>query len=276
MFTIFLLVRKSSMKNKFLIPVLLPFFLASCSARGVEGVYSFQLGKEDGRHMYACLELTNEKQQKKDDQDLPMVDENGNPVYEDGNIFRINMSMNFYSGIDEDDIPDIDSNGNTNGDPNQGQPANPEAGQDSEDKDTDTHIDGLYRIGETFRDGSKELLLNPNLFGAYIDSSYVELVIFATVTKKNVSITIPVSIADFVLQLYWYGYDVDFANFDIVNMPEEYHHPKGSHPTAAEVKAINDDGFADNHPIPSMLLDYFPYNFQFRDYNAVHLGLTKE
>ena len=119
-------------------------------------------------------------------------------------------------------------------------------------------------------------MINVDLFGTYFDAAILESVIYAKITHKEVNMVIPVSIADLVLQLYWYGFDIDFANFAIVELPIEEHHAKGSHPKAEDIQRINDAGFADNHQVPSFLLDYLPYNFVFRDYNAVHIGLSKK
>ena len=109
-----------------------------------------------------------------------------------------------------------------------------------------------------------------------IDDKIVELIIYATISKKEVNIAIPVSIVDLLLQLYWYGYDIDFENFEFKDSPHGLH-SKGSHPTADDIKKINDDGFLEKHIIPYSITTLTGISsFSFRDYNVVHIGLARE
>ena len=102
--------------------------------------------------------------------------------------------------------------------------------------------------------------------GMQISPDMTEELIYSTITGKTVNLSIPVSIADLLLQLYWYGTDIHFED-GVLHMDELPNaHAPGTHPTADEVKAINESAsYKTHHPGQT-----------FRDYFTVTLSLIKQ
>ena len=269
------------MKNKLATLLILPALLGACTGNSFAGKYSFMLGKQDGSHMYAVLDMKDEVQTGKDENDQ---------IVEKGKKYTLEMSMDFNSGLS--DLADVDFDeldGDSSGDGGEGQqgrtyfvdeaPIETEGEEEGEVIEDSYKVKGYYRIGEARRDGSHELLLGivtdiEEL--SVIDDKIVELIIYATISKKEFNIAIPVSIVDLLLQLYWYGYDIDFENFEFKDSPHGLH-SKGSHPTADDIKKINDDGFLEKHIIPYSITTLTGISsFSFRDYNVVHIVLARD
>ncbi len=260
------------MKNKLPILFLLPTLLCSCSASSYKGTYSFQMGKEDGTHMGAKLNLTDKIVTKKDEttgQDI-----------EKGYEFKLTISMDFnmlFSSIlslipeyqeaqekEEEQAP-------ANGGESSGEETPSEEGEDDEKKmPQDIEIGGYYRVGEKNRDNTHHLYINvydPSI-DTEIDDELLEHIMYATITHKEVTIKIPVSLTDLALQLYWYGFDFNFDTFEFIEVEA---HPFGTHPTLEEVEAINASGFPKTHTIP-----FLETKLTYRDFYTVDLSLTRE
>ena len=258
------------MKKRLFVLSLTPMLLASCVGHGVAGTYSFQLGKEEGSHMAAFLRLSNE--------DFVYKDEQTQEETIKGKKYELELSMDF--GVEDLFGPTTELEGipqEDEGTPSEGEETPSEGGETpSEDEDTPEEesfkLNGYYNLGESFRDGSTELKLGITLTGELelltIEDEIVESIVYSTINGDSVSIAIPVSVVDLALQLYWYGYDFDFETFEFVDAPK---HQKGTHPTVDEIKAINDAGFGKHHKVP-----FVDTPLTFRDYNTVHIGLTKE
>ena len=265
------------MKKKIVAALMFPLLLCSCSANNYTGIYSFQLGKVDGTHMYAKLNLT----------DVDFIDEKAKEDDPVKKYYILEISMNM--GLDSSIIDII-----ANVLPKPSDPTD-QSGTDiiADEDDTVIAVGGYYYIADPVKDGGHEMRLNIELdFNSMIqvDESdeeeekeensddyiidipdhLIESVVYATVYESEVKLAIPVSLEDLFYQLYWYGYDFNSETYEIVLEPVDGH-PFGSHPTADEIQAINDAGFPDTHVNP-----FTGEKMVFRDYNTVHLGLTKE
>ncbi len=122
-------------------------------------------------------------------------------------------------------------------------------------------IEGSYSVDDSTVD-SPRIHLNPSISiieqEIPIPSETVDLIMLAYYKVSTVNVIIPVSIDDLVFQLYWYGYDLTGGD-----SPSK--HDLGTHPTAEEVKSINDGGYKDRHS-----------DTEFRDYYTLNMGLKKE
>ena len=111
-----------------------------------------------------------------------------------------------------------------------------------------------------------------------IPSEFIDNLMIATYAKDSISITIPVSLTDMMLQLYWYG-------FDLLDPFEEYpieEHPIGSHPTQEDIDKINETFNAETRLIKHFNLDVALKYHQmtdivdFRDFNQLTMTLKRE
>ena len=104
-----------------------------------------------------------------------------------------------------------------------------------------------------------------------IDYAMTEKIIFSEIDKKSLYLTVPVSLDDFMFQLYWYGYDFQFDvlndRYEMVKDPEGGHEV-GTHPTQEEVDEINKT-YPDNH------VESESSKINYRDFHALTLGLKK-
>jgi len=146
-----------------------------------------------------------------------------------------------------------------------------------------TAILGYYHVGEARPEGGNILhfgllvsddvaeiiaaLLELESDEFSITPQMTELVVYSTIEGKAVNLSIPVSMNDLTLQLYWYGYDfhTEDSYFHFDYMPDKVH-PVGTHPTPDDVALISADAnYKAHHP-----------NLTFRDYFTVTLSLAKQ
>lgn len=109
-----------------------------------------------------------------------------------------------------------------------------------------------------------------------IPSEFVDELMISTFSNDTINITIPVSLTDLMLQLYWYGFDL----LDIEGTKELVKHEHGSHPTAEDVKEINKTFNSETSLISHFDLDaFFKYKtfkkVEFRDFNQLTMTLKR-
>ena len=141
-------------------------------------------------------------------------------------------------------------------------------------------VDGYYRTGDKLQNSDivmhfgfelnedvKEAIaktLEVETFDFDIKPEVTEKFMYSVLSGDTLNLTIPVSSVDFVLQLYWYGYDIYFDSTLHFEELEETH-DVGSHPTSEDVTRINNSETYKKHHTSS-----------FRDYHALTIGLIKE
>lgn len=195
--------------------------LIACSKNSYAGKYVFQMGKSKGTHMSVQLDLTKQVF----DPEKP----------EKGKIFTLTLDM--LSSDSENDFAAILED------------LNP--------------ITGYYSVNpnEKVYD-EKRLNLCLRVLGEYdIPEEITNLLFVANINNEEVNFFLPVSIADLQLQLYWYGYELDWDA--LLKETLEGPHPVGSHPTQEDIDKINEH-YKDTH------------GSAFRDYHVLKLGLTKQ
>ena len=145
-----------------------------------------------------------------------------------------------------------------------------------------TAVCGYYRVGDAAPEGGKRLhlgisvnedfrdfladLLHVSPESLELTPRMTEMVMYSTLDDKTIEISIPVSMDDLVFQLYWYGYDLHTEDKEFHFDELKTTHIAGSHPTDADIEAINADPlFQAHHP-----------GQKYRDYYTVTLGLTKQ
>lgn len=110
-----------------------------------------------------------------------------------------------------------------------------------------------------------------------IPADVVEDILIAKYNKNSIEVTVPVSLTDLMLQLYWYG-------FDIFDLMEEYpikEHAHGTHPTAEDIAEINktfnsDDRMFKHYDIDALVKYKSVFKVvEFRDFNQLTMTLTK-
>lgn len=203
--------------------------LIACSKNSYAGKYVFQMGKSKGTHMSVQLDLTKDVF----DPEKP----------EKGKIFT--LTLDALSSDSENDFAAILED------------LNP--------------VTGYYSVNpnEKVYD-EKRLNLGLRVLGEYdIPEEITNLIFVANINSKEANFFLPVSIADLQLQLYWYGYELDWDAllseetdknpFETPDGP----HPVGSHPTQEDIDRINEH-YKDTH------------GSAFRDYHVLKLGLTKQ
>ena len=163
------------------------------------------------------------------------------------------------------------------------------------DDDGRLSINGYYYEGEKVNHNTTELKFGIDFTFLYdifdgfgiadlvddlptVPSDAVEQVIYSTYSNNTVTLYIPVSEEDLILQLYWYGHNITYSEpegFKITELPEERHHLPGTHPSPDEVAEINDVyNFAADHAglAEKYNLDLAAY----RDYYTLAMGLLKD
>ena len=252
--------------------------LGSCGNTSLAGTYAFQMGRDKGVHGRAEMRLT----------DKPVYSTQ-DPTQLLGNEFRfvIDVQTSESKASSSKAISEITSESVAS---SSAASSSGSSADFSFDKiieiaykflgDGESMV-GYYRVGEAIDSGN----LLPMGFmvpdevvamiadivevpaeGLQISPDMTEELVYSTITGKTVNLSVPVSIPDLLLQLYWYGTDIHFeeGSLRIDTLPNP--HKPGTHPTADEVKAINQDPlYKTRHPGQT-----------FRDYFTVTLSLVKQ
>ena len=139
-----------------------------------------------------------------------------------------------------------------------------------------TPLTGYYRVNKEEKVyGETRLNVGVSILGEYeIPENITDSIFLASITSQYVNFYLPVSFEDLQFQLYWYGFDLNIANFfgdDAENKEgtsptdtPEGKHPVGTHPTKEDVELINQH-YSNDHDGKT-----------FRDFHVLKLGLTKK
>lgn len=203
--------------------------LIACNKDPYAGEYVFQMGKSKDTHMSVSLKLTNEVYSEE--------------TPDKGKKFELALDM-LTSDIESDMSSILNEL---------------------------TPITGYYKVNKEEKVyGEARLNIGLNLMGEYeIPENITDCIFVAGINDKTVNFYLPVSIEDLQFQLYWYGYDLNVANFfdDEVEDPlatPEGKHPVGTHPSKEDIDQINTH-YGANHN-----------DKVFRDFHVLKLGLTKQ
>lgn len=263
------------MKVKRFIPLLLlgAMSLVCCSKKTYSGKYIFQMGKDKGVHMSAVIDLST------DAFELPVKD------ISDPLKFSFSVDINNGDGSDSDI---------------EGMPTYQTIFEILKELigDDEGGLGGYYKVGDALAKDKRLLtmgfviqkekiveVVNENLPEGEdpitvddvpdIPDDLMQKLMYSNIDYKQVYLTVPVSLPDVLIQLYWYGYDICIGEggleFNVLD--ESQHHPYGTHPTADDIAAINaDPEYKANHD--ALLLVGAPYPI--RDYHTLTIGLLKE
>jgi len=228
----------------------LPFIAllaTSCGQQNYSGVYAFQLGKEESTHIAISLNLTEED-------------------YSDPELGK-KLAFTFdLSGVGEDtemidptildlikSFVDLDVDG------------------------TKLTLHGFYSIGEAIDNKERKLNVGISLVSEtgenekgeeetsqfVIPTEMVDDLVFATIKPDQAVFNIPTSLNDLTYQLYWYGYDINFSEFEFTEVTPHQH---GTHPTTEDIEYINNTlNYAKTHGDK-------PY----RDFHQLSMALNKK
>ena len=203
-----------------LTPMLLSLMACNGSKDNYAGKYSFQLGSDTGTHAGIHLTLTDEDMPnmenpaKKFSLEFDVSGAAGAGIFGSlGNIGQILEAINAATDISIDGIE-------------KAYDAAEQAAESAVAEATEGPIviDGYYRIIK----GEKQTRLSMGVtfekFEIDISEDLVEMVMFATIDSEQVNVTIPVSVKDFLFQLYWYGYRVAGLDslLEPVDLSKEY------------------------------------------------------
>lgn len=254
-----------------LLLVAISSLLTSCSTT-IAGTYGFQLGKDKGTHFGIFLKLTDTKYKTE-----------GTEIDERAKKCRYTFSVNMGSGEgSESEYANIIS-----------------ALVETFSDDGKFSVNGYYyENGKPAKDGTIELKIGvdftalidkiieesgediPEVPFPTIDPDTIEKVIYTTYKNAVVTINIPVSEADVLYQLYWYGLDITYSESEGViftdyseTAPERCHAP-GTHPTPEDVATINETyNYKAEHQAFS---EEFGIELgSYRDYYTLAMGLNK-
>jgi len=274
-----------------LMPIMLSLTACNGGEKSYAGTYSFQLGSTGGTHAGIHLNLT--------DEDFPDLEEPAKKfslefdVHGDSsdsnnsgagifgtlrNLGEILKAINASTDISIDGIEKAYDTAEA-------------AAEDAAKAITDQPIviNGYYRTAPMGKETQLVMGISFDEYEIKIDPELVEMVMFATISSEQVNVVIPVSIKDFLFQLYWYGYRVAGIEslLNPVDLLDEYdswheHHAIGTHPTADDIKTIkkhqdirHDEYVAGRDVTPKyevgeeMYRDYF-------DYHTLTMGLMKD
>ncbi len=150
-----------------------------------------------------------------------------------------------------------------------------------------------YRTGKIAKNNELELKIGidfTDLFAGIFDDAEsiiddipeigadaIEQIIYTTYKSGVVTLNVPVSEADVLYQLYWYGHNIVFTDeqgLEIIDLPPERCHAPGTHPTAEEIEEINTTyNYKEEH-------EKFSEEFNidlgsYRDFYTLGMGLIK-
>lgn len=252
-----------------LLLVAISSLLTSCSTT-IAGTYGFQLGKDKGTHFGIFLKLTDAKYK------------NTNPETEiDPRAKKCRYTFSVNLGDNGDDTSELDNI--------------IAALVETFADDGKFSINGYYyENGKPAKDGTVELKIGIDFTALAkaidqdsgieinendlptINPDIIEKVIYTTYKNAVVTINIPVSEADVLYQLYWYGLDITYTEADGLQFGDSPYgeHAPGTHPTPEDVTAINEtydykaahEGFSQEFGIE--LGNY-------RDYYTLAMGLNR-
>jgi len=269
-----------------LTPMLLSLMACNGSKDSYAGKYSFQLGSDTGTHAGIHLTLTDEDMPnmenpaKKFSLEFDVSGAAGAGIFGSlGSIGQILEAINAATDVSIDGIE-------------KAYDAAEQAAESAVAEATEGPIviDGYYRILKEEKQTRLSMGVTLEKFEIDISEDLVEMVMFATIDSEQVNVTIPVSVKDFLFQLYWYGYRVAGLDslLDPVDLSKEYddwdpeRHQIGLHPTEKEITTIknhqnrrHDEHQAGTGPTPAYEIGEELYR-DYHDYHTLTMGLTKD
>lgn len=274
--------------NKLILLTPMLLSLAACSGNkdSYAGKYSFQLGSDSGTHAGIHLTLTDEEMPnmenpaKKFSLEFDVSGAAGAGIFGSlGSIGQILEAINAATDISIDGIE-------------KAYDAAEQAAESAVEQVTEGPIviNGYYRTIKEEKQTRLSMGVTLDQFEIDISEDLVEMVMFATIDSEQVNVTIPVSVKDFLFQLYWYGYRVAGLDslMDPVDLSKEYddwdpeRHQIGLHPTEKEITTIknhqnrrHDEHQAGTGPTPAYEIGEELYR-DYHDYHTLTMGLTKD
>ena len=274
--------------NKLILLTPMLLSLAACNGNkdSYAGKYSFQLGSDTGTHAGIHLTLTDEEvpdkevPAKKFSLEFDVSGAAGAGIFGSlANIGDILSAINAATDISIDGIE-------------KAYDAAEQAAESAVASVTEGPIviNGYYRTIKEDKVTRLSMGVSLDEFEIEISEDLVEMVMFATIDSDVVNVTIPVSVKDFLYQLYWYGYRVAGLDslLDPVDLSKEYddwkeeRHTIGSHPNADEIKTIqnhqnrrHDQYIAGTGPVPAYEIGEEMYR-DYHDYHTLTMGLAKD
>lgn len=218
------------MKRTLSFIAVLPFLIGCTKKIPYVGTYVFQMGKSKGTHMGISLEL------RKDFYD----------TNDESRGRKFDLTIDMSTSDNPDDFMNII------------QEMSPLSGYYYVDKTNKVYNENRLHIGI-------------NILGEYeIPEEITDLIFVANINSNLANFYIPVSINDLVFQLYWYGFDLNFAELidpeseggDPFVSPDGKHEV-GTHPTQDDINKINEHYEKD-------------HGTKYRDFHVLKLGLTKQ
>ena len=269
-----------------LVPMLVSLAACGGSKKDFTGTYSFQLGSTDGTHTGINLTLTDEPE------DVEI--ESGAQAKKFSLEFNIkgkgqSGGTSFFSIIEEFSDVIKEYTPVEIGEANETSESTSGDTSDSSEEGLPTTIEGYYyvkevEVKEANGKVSKENRLSMGvevLDGIDIGPEIVEKILYAYINDDTLNVVIPVSVTDFLYQLYWYGYRISSLDelLDPTDLKEESHgilkhNDIGTHPTEDDIEdikgyqSLRKDTASDYHIAEAFFLDY-------RDFHTLNMGLVK-
>ena len=235
--------------------LLCPLVLAGCGETNPDVLYSFQMGKQSGSHMTASITLKQEDYVAKE------------KTLGKKMVFFLQANMGATSASSEESLS---SEAITSA--SEGVSTIQDGGifSDFEDFLMDKLADGItlegwYSIMEKTSDGRNRMPIGFDLGSLLpevgesipIEPDVIEKLVYCETDGASIYLSIPVSVADIVFQLYWYG-------FDLTGFADVTEHPVNTHPTADDIAEINKT-YPETHG-----------GQKYRDFHCISLGLKKQ
>ena len=273
--------------NKLILLTPLVLSLAACNGNkdSYAGRYSFQLGSDNGTHAGIHLTLTDdlvpdmEIQAKKFSLEFDVAGNQGAGIFNSlGNLDDILKTLNEGGDVNLDDLEELYEDATASND----------TSETSSASDEPMVFNGYYYTEPGDKNTKLYMGISLDEYGITIDDALVEKVMYAYIADDTVSVVIPVSVKDFLYQLYWYGYRV--AGLDSLAEPRalpdenpafKYNEP-GTHPTKDDCEVIQkwqklrQQNHQEGHePNPAYEVGEFIYN-DYHDYHTLTMGLAKD
>ena len=250
------------MKKLFKAPILLlsaAALLTACSNDSIAGVYGFQMGKETGTHFGLYLKLTDKsievegKKRKKCELSFSMKLREESESF--SSLFTMIVELLGDQSGNKITVPGYYYKGSFN------------KKEDATELKLGIDTSKLEAFIEEFDLSDLDF---PTL-----DPDTIEKIVYTTYSSNTVTMNIPISQEDVLLQLYWYGIDINYTEadgFKITDLPTEQQHNPGTHPTTQDVTTINQTYLSSHQE----LIDKFDFNITaYRDYYTLAMGLVK-
>lgn len=250
------------------VPVLLfttALLLSACNNNSIAGKYGFQMGKEKGTHFGLFMELTD------DYITLETQPEETNKYKRAEFSFTIKMGEDDDSESISNILKTLSELLNQDGDVVKIPAYYYKGNKIPKTENIELKVGIDFNFIKDIVDDVDTSAVFPVL-----QPETIEKLIYTTYGKNQITMYVPVGQEDALFQLYWYGVDVyKDGEGNIVIATDLPAHEPGTHPTAADIEAINKDnayGAAHEWLGPIIGADLSSY----RDYYTLAMGLIKQ